>query len=312
MDWTELTLRVPTELTDTAAAIAHMAVPYGLYIEDYSDLEQGAAEIAHIDLIDEDLLAKDRTQSILHLYLPPHESPAEALSWLRERFSESCIPFAATSAEVCNADWENNWKQYFHALPVGQRLLIQPTWEPLRNPENRLPILMEPGLAFGSGSHATTRLCLEALEAAMLAGSRAPRVLDIGCGSGILGIAAALLGAGEVTAIDIDPLAIHSTIENCKRNRIPPEKLQPLCGNLTEKAAGQYSIILSNIVADAICSLTETVGELLAPGGVWICSGIIDTREPDVLTALESRSFRVQQRLEEGGWVCLSCIAHNT
>ena len=123
MDWTELRLTVSAGDTDRAADIANMAVPYGLYIEDYSDLEQGAREIAHIDLIDEELLARDRTRSVIHLYISPEESPAEAASYLRERLTAAGIGFELAAEEVNEEDWANNWKAYFKPLPVGQRLV---------------------------------------------------------------------------------------------------------------------------------------------------------------------------------------------
>ena len=164
MDWVELQLRVPASDADRAADIANMVVPYGLYIEDYSDLEQGAREIAHIDLIDEELLQKDREQAILHLYLDPEENPAEAVAFLSERFTAETIPFTALQNTVSETDWANNWKKYFKPLPVGDRLLICPTWEEPGEVGERAVLSIDPGLAFGPGGHDTTRLVLEELE----------------------------------------------------------------------------------------------------------------------------------------------------
>lgn len=164
MDWTEIKITVDTKDIDTAGDIANMVVPYGIYIEDYSDLEREAMEIAHIDLIDEDLLAKDRTKGIVHIYIDPQDHPQEAAAFLTERLAAAGIENEIDLTQCKNADWENNWKQYFHPIKIGERLLIRPTWEDEYDTEGRAVLHLEPGLAFGTGSHETTRLCLEALE----------------------------------------------------------------------------------------------------------------------------------------------------
>ena len=128
-DWTDLQVTIPAADTDRAGDIAQMVVPYGIYIEDYSHLEEEAMEIAHIDLIDEDLLKKDRTKSIIHVYISPEENPAEAISFLKERFEAVGIENTITAANCAEEDWINNWKKYFKPIPVGNRLLVRPMWE---------------------------------------------------------------------------------------------------------------------------------------------------------------------------------------
>ena len=149
MDWTEVQIRVATADTEQASAVANMAVPYGIYVEDYSDLEQGAREIARIDLIDEELLKRDRTHSIIHLYLEPQENPTETVAFLRERLSACGIASEVDTKTISEQDWANNWKQYFKPLSVGNRLLICPTWETVENTENRVKLSIDPGMAFG-------------------------------------------------------------------------------------------------------------------------------------------------------------------
>lgn len=144
MEWTEVTITVPTRYTDAAADIAQMTVPYGLYLEDYSDLEEGAREIAHIDLIDEDLLRKDRTHSIVHIYLSPEANPTEALSFLTERYTAEKIPHTLNTAAIREEDWANNWKQYFKPLTVGERLLICPLWEDVPHTKGRKVLRIDP------------------------------------------------------------------------------------------------------------------------------------------------------------------------
>ncbi len=304
MDWTEVKIHIPTENTDEAAAIANMAVPYGIYIEDYSDLEQGAREIARIDLIDEELLARDRATSIIHLYIDPQDNPPEAVAFLRERLTAAGIPHELDAETVREEDWANNWKKYFKPLPVGEKLLICPSWETADNPDSRKLLSIDPGMAFGTGGHDTTRLVLETLERHITEGCD---FLDIGCGSGILSIAACLLGAGSALGVDIDALAVRTAKENGELNGLTEPTYTILKGDLAKDVKGQYPVIAANIVADAIIALSPAVPALLADGGVYITSGIIDTREQDVLAALTACNFTVVERHEHGGWLCLVC-----
>lgn len=304
MDWTEVCIRVETARTDEAAAIANMAVPYGLYIEDYSDLEEGAREIAHIDLIDEELLTRDRSHSIIHLYIDPEDNPPEAVAFLRERLAAAGIQSEVEATAVREEDWANNWKKYFKPLPVGERLLICPSWETAENPEHRAVLSIDPGMAFGTGGHDTTRLVLETLERHIQPGDA---FLDVGCGSGILSIAACLLGAGSALGVDIDALAVKTARENGELNGLTPPRYTVMQGDLTRDVTGTYPVIAANIVADAIIALSPAIPALLAAGGVYIVSGIIDTREADVQAALADCGFTVTERHEHGGWLCLVC-----
>ena len=302
MDWTEVCIRIPAVHVDEAAAIANMVVPYGIYIEDYSDLEQGAREIARIDLIDEDLLAKERDTALIHLYISPEENPAEAVAFLRERYTAVGIDHAVDSNNVREEDWANNWKKYFKPLPVGEKILICPSWEQTDNPDGRAILSIDPGMAFGTGGHDTTRLVLETLEKYVTEGVD---FLDVGCGSGILSIAACLLGAGRALGIDIDALAVKTAIENGLLNGLTTPKYEIRLGDLAKDVSGKFPVIAANIVADAIIMLSPAIPALLAEDGVYIVSGIIDTREQDVLAALDKCGFTVVQRHEHGGWLCL-------
>lgn len=305
MDWTEIKVTVPVERVDEAGAIVSMTVPYGIYIEDYSDMEDAVLEIAHIDLIDEDLLAKDRSKGIVHVYISPEENPAEAVSFIRERLDSENIEYEIDSVLCKNADWENNWKKYFKPMPVGEKLLIQPIWKDKVDAGDRVVLNLEPGLAFGSGSHETTRLCLAAIEKYITPGCK---MLDIGCGSGILSIASLLLGAGEATGVDIDKLAVKTARENAERNLIEESRYTLYHGNLTDKVHGKFDVIAANIVADAIIMLSKGVDEFMNDNTVYIVSGIIAMREEEVVTALNNYGFRITARHEEGGWLCFECM----
>ena len=304
MDWTEVCIRVSAAVVDEAAAIANMVVPYGIYIEDYSDLEQGAREIARIDLIDEDLLAKERDTALIHLYISPEENPAEAIAFLRERYTAVGIDHAVDANNVREEDWANNWKKYFKPLPVGEKILICPSWETAENPDGRAVLSIDPGMAFGTGGHDTTRLVLETLEKYVTEGVD---FLDVGCGSGILSIAACLLGAGRALGIDIDALAVKTAIENGELNGLTAPKYEIRLGDLARDVDGKFPVIAANIVADAIIMLSPAIPALLADDGVYIVSGIIDTREQDVLAALDNCGFAVVERHEHGGWLCMVC-----
>ena len=299
MDWTEISVEVPAERIDDASAIANMTVPYGIYIEDYSQLEQEVREIARIDLIDEDLLRQDRSKAKIHIYIDPEDNIGEAVSFLRERLTAEKIDHSIDSSSVKEDDWLNNWRKFFKPMPVGEKLLINPSWFDDTDPEGRAVLNIDPGLAFGTGKHETTRLCMEALERHISGGEK---VLDIGCGSGILGIAAVLLGAESAFGVDIDELAVQTANENAVVNKVS-DKFTAVAGDLVDKVEGKYNIVVANIVADAIIALSAQVGRFMEPDAVYIVSGIIDTRADDVIAAVQD-SFEIVEENTLGGWYC--------
>ncbi len=300
-NWTEIQIKIPAPEAERAGDIANMVVPYGIYMEDYSHLEEEAMEIAHIDLIDEELLQKDRDTAIIHVYISPEENPAEAVSFLQERYEAVGIPCEISQGACREEDWLNNWKKYFKPMPVGEKLLIRPLWEEEYDPQGRTVLHLEPGLAFGTGTHETTRLCLELLEKYVSPGTG---FLDMGCGSGILSVAALLLGAESAVGVDIDPLAVKTAVENARVNGVG-ERFTGICGNLGEKVTGKFQVAAANIVADIVILLSQDAPRFLTLDSVYIVSGIIDTREQDVLDALSGR-FTVLERREEKGWVAMA------
>ena len=301
MEWTDITITVPQKYADTAEAIATMVANGGIYIEDYSDLEQQAWEIAHVDLIEQDLLDQPRDVVKVHMYLAPDENLAEVLPLFRERLDASGIEYTLSTIGVEQEDWQNAWKKYYHAMDIGQRLAIVPGWEEYQT--DRTVITMDPGMAFGTGTHETTSLCLEVLDACIKGGER---MLDIGTGSGILAIAALKLGAAEAEGVDIDPMCVRTAGENAQRNGVQ-DRFKVLVGDLSDKASGVYNIITANIVASAILSLAPHVPALMAPGAVFIASGIIDTRKEEVLEGLRAAGLDPFEVHEKRGWVCIVC-----
>lgn len=298
MDWTEITATVPVDKTDEAAAIANMTVPYGIYIEDYTNLEADAQEIAHIDLIDEELVSKDRTHSIIHMYIAESDNAVEAVSYLRERFNVCGIENEINCVQVDDADWNENWKKYFKAFEIGEKLAVCPSWQQYDNRDNRTVISLDPGAAFGTGSHATTSLCLEVLERNVTAEKT---VLDIGTGSGILAIAADLLGAKSAIGVDIDAQSVKTAISNAEINGVA-QKTKFIVGDLAEKISGKYDIVCANIVADVVIRLFDNVADFMKDDGILIVSGIIDMRASEVENAAAEHGFVIVQSLIREEW----------
>ncbi len=299
--WTEIKIAVNAQDIEKASDIANVVVPYGIYVEDYTNLEQIVEDIAHVDLIDEDLLKKDRNQAFVHIYLEPDVSPNEAVAFLSERYNAEGIAHSIELLDCAEQDWRNNWKKYFNPIEVGEKLLIRPSWRDDFEPNGRVVLNIDPGLAFGTGGHETTRLCLEMCEKYMKEGDS---VLDVGCGSGILGIATLLLGADNAVGVDIDATAVRTAKENAEINGVS-DKFTAVCGSFTEKVEGKYDIVLANIVADAIMFLSEGIADFMKDDAVYIMSGIIDTRAEEVKASV-SRHFDIIEEHIENGWACFA------
>ncbi len=303
-EWSEISVTVPSADIETAANIANMTVPYGIYIEDYSALEEETLKTAHIDLIDEALLKKDREHGIIHIYINPNENPREAVSFITERLNAESIENKIEISKCATEDWVNNWKQYFHPMPIGEKLLIHPVWEKNYNACGRAVLHIEPGLAFGTGSHPTTRLCLEVLEDYI---NESSKVLDVGCGSGILSVASLLLGAKSALGVDIDSLAVKTALGNAEKNGFYPPVFNAVQGNLSDKISGKFNVIVANIVADVIMEFNKSVLNFLDDSGVYITGGIIDLRRDEVAESFEKNGLEIIEHREEKGWNVFVC-----
>lgn len=298
MDFIEIIISVDIKDIEPAQDIANMVVTYGIYIEDYSNMENEVLEIANIDMIDEDLLNKDRTKGIIHIYMDPKDNLIEAISFLKEQYDFQKINYEITTKDCNKEDYINNWKQYFKDTKIGNKLLIRPMWEKDTNEKDRIVLKIEPGLAFGTGTHETTTICLCMLEKYIKNGMT---VLDVGCGSGILSVASVLLGASFATGVDIDEIAVKTAKENAKINGVL-DKFNAIQGNLTDKVSGKFNIVVANIVADAIIYLTSDIESYLDKDSIYITSGIIDTRKDEVLEVL-SKKFNIIKQIEKNGWI---------
>ena len=308
MDWIEAVIDTePAALNALADRLESLGVD-GLVIEDettYKEFLENNRK--YWDYVDEELVKSWQGLCRVKFYFPADDEGRRRLAALRLALPEREI----RSRRVADEDWENNWKQYYHPIPIGEKLLIVPQWEELPETGGRTVLLLDPGLAFGTGSHPTTAMCLEAMQALPLAGAQ---VLDLGCGSGILGIAAVLLGAESSTGCDIDPKSPDIAAENAALNGIGPDRFRAFCGDVLDRRGlggrlqpGGYQLVLANIVADVIISLAPAARFFLAPGGTFICSGIIDGREDEVRTALEAAGFKIAEHKRHDNWSAFVC-----
>ena len=274
------------------------------------------------DYVDEDLEKEMQGKSRVTFYLQADEEGFAKMGEVRialenlKKTAQACGTLLMTMDSLQDADWENNWKQYYKPMEIGERLLVIPQWEQ-EDPKvrkalegGRVPLILEPGLTFGTGSHATTRLCLTALEQAVQGGEK---VLDLGCGSGILSIAALKLGAASALAVDIDDKCLDVAYENAAMNGIGRDRYTVLAGDiLTDEAlrselGGGYDVVLANIVADVIIGLGPMVRSLLRENGVFLCSGIIDTRAEEVADKLRQAGLEILDTRSSEGWYAYTC-----
>lgn len=306
MKWTELKITIPCEKVDEAAAIAQIIVPHGFYIEDYSNLEEQVKEIAHIDIIDKDLLEKQRDNAIIHIYMEPDINPSESIAFLKERLNSENIPCDLFTEKVDDEDWATAWQKYYHAMRIGKKIMVCPQWEEeeCETNEGDIKLILNPGMAFGTGTHETTKLCMEHLEKYIQPGDN---VLDVGCGSGILTITSMLLGAKSAKGIDIDPIAVKVAGENAALNNIDTPSCNFIYGDLTEKISGDYDVICANIVADVIIKLCENITDFMHNGSILLCSGIIDSRKEEVIEAIEKAGLNINEINQDNSWLAIVC-----
>lgn len=308
-NWTELIVSVSSHDTDAASAAVTACSSGLIYIEDYSDMLATLPQVAHVDYIDDELLKKDTARSLIHLYLPADADVPAMREKISQLLGEDGIAFEISLAQCRESDWANSWKRFYHTARVteGGRLVVRPSWEEYTPLANDAVLIMDPGSSFGSGTHETTHLCLAELESLIKGGER---VLDMGCGSGILAIAALLLGAESALGVDIEENAAKCSRENAQRNGVA-ERFEARCGNAIEdkefsaSLGADYDIICANIVADVLIAYRQLFVRCLRRGGMLLASGIIDTRADEVASALVGAGLRCERRLTDNGWVAL-------
>lgn len=299
-EWTQIKVTAKLELLDEVSAVMNMISNY-LQIEDYSDID---LKTCYGDLIDEKILNADKTIASVSVYLPADGGVSDTVSFLRGRFDELAIPVEISISGINEEDWANSWKAYYKPIRIGERIVIVPAWEKYNAKEDDIIVRMDPGMAFGTGTHETTRLVIGLLEKYVRPDIR---VLDVGCGSGILAICAAKLGAGECKAYDIDPVAVKVARENIKDSGLSNVTcdVSDLLRQV-DTAYAPYHVICANIVADIIIRMTPDVGRLMDEQSVILASGIIVERADDVIACFEANGFQIVERAEENGWCALA------
>lgn len=316
MEWLELKIDTSHAGLDAVTDMLEQQGVTGVMIDDEADFQSFLENNRQYwDYVDDDLLAQKKGVSRVTFYLERNEDAygtvaavRMAMSALKKEHPEYA-PLLLTMADVADEDWENNWKQFYKPMEIGSRLLVVPEWEEAADP-TRVKLVLNPGLTFGTGSHATTRLCLTALEEAVHGGET---VLDLGCGSGILSIAALRLGAVSAKAVDIDDKCLTVAYENAALNGIGKDRYAVLVGDvlsngaLREALGGGYDVVVANIVADVIIGLAPMVRQFLKPGGLFLCSGIIDTRAEEVADALRQNGWEIETTRSGEGWYSYAC-----
>ena len=323
MKWLEIHIDTNHAGLDTVEALLSSLDVDGLVIDDEAEFQDFLENNRQYwDYVDEDLEASMRGKSRITFYLPADETGFSKMAEVRialeklKRERTDCGTLLMTLDNLEDADWENNWKQYYKPMEIGERLLVIPQWlqeDPKVKKllsQGRVPLILDPGLTFGTGSHATTRLCLTALERYIHGGER---VLDLGCGSGILSIAALRLGAASATAVDIDDKCLTVAYENAALNGIRKDTYTVLVGDVFSDEAfrarvgGGYNILAANIVADVIKALAPMARSFLKPGGLFLCSGIIDDRAEEVAQALTDAGLEILETRSSEGWFSYLC-----
>lgn len=304
MRYIEVSIDTPEQEIDARCEQLAALGAEGFVIENEADFQNFLENNRQYwDYVDAELEQSYKGVSRIKCYLTDDEAGEAVLARIKAAYPE------AVSAYTADEDWENSWRDCYEQIEIGEKLVVVPEW--MDAPDNgRIALRLDPGIAFGTGSHPTTKLCLAALESYAAPGVRA---LDLGCGSGILGIGALLLGAESNTGCDVDPMAPEAAMANAALNGIGADKMRVYAGDILKDASlrrtlgGGYQLVLANIVADVIIALAAYARSFMAQDGVFICSGIIDDRADEVRAALERNGFTVVAHTSEEEWHCYVC-----
>ncbi len=313
MKWNKFRLKTTTAAEDIVSSMLMDLGIQGVEIEDRIPLTQSDKEQMFVDILPE--IEVDDGTAYLSFYLEEDEDKEKILADLKRELKEmseyvdvgECLIEESQTEDV---DWVNNWKQYFHQFYVDDILII-PSWEDVKPAdEDKMIIHIDPGTAFGTGMHETTQLCIRQLRKYV---TETTRILDVGCGSGILGMLALKFGAAYSVGTDLDPCAIDATYENMEVNGISRDRYEVMIGNIIDDKEiqdrvgyGCYDIVVANILADVLVQLTPVIVSQLKPGGIYITSGIIDNKEETVKEAVKAAGLTVLDVTYQGEWVCVT------
>ena len=301
-EWTKLTVRASRDDLDVVTAVMGM-LDNGLMIEDYSDFpfETGM----YGDLVDESIKLADPTRIAVSIFVAREKNLTEYIAFLRERFSFAGIEWTYECEGLREEDWAESWKRYYHPIPLG-KVTIVPAWQDYSAKDGEIVVRMDPGMAFGAGTHETTRLAVLLLEETISGGEK---VLDVGTGSGILAIVSEKLGASLARGYDIDPVAVRVAKENAEENGTKNVAfgVSDLLASV-EKPAGGYDLAVANIVADVLLRMAPDLPACLRPGARLICSGIIESRLPELRAGMVAAEFREEKVISENDWYALRFV----
>lgn len=305
MNWTEVTVKTTTEAVEAISNILLEERCGGVMIEDPKDFLFQKKNELDWDYVEEEVFNKSNQDGVLiKTYIPEERNVLELVETIKAKIS--LLPSygldigegTVSLSDVNESDWANEWKKYYKPTKIGQKIVVKPTWEGYDKQEGDLIIELDPGMAFGTGTHETTSMCIRELEKYV---DKSKRVFDIGCGSGILAIAAAKLGAKEVVAGDLDEVAVKVSKENCELNNVS-DKVVVKHGSLFEVVEGKADVIVANIIADIIKTLANDVSKFLSEDGVFISSGIIHAKIDEVVESLEKNGFEIVEIVKLGEW----------
>ena len=318
MKWNKFRLKTTTEAEDIVSSMLMDLGIQGVEIEDKIPLTQSDKEKMFVDILPQ--TEADDGVAYLSFYLEPEEDKEKILSDVRKELEEmsayvnvgECL---IEESETEDVDWVNNWKQYFHQFYVDDVLII-PSWEEVKpEDEDKMIIHIDPGTAFGTGMHETTQLCIRQIRKYVTENTK---ILDVGCGSGILGMLALKFGAKYSVGTDLDPCAIDATHENMEVNGISKDRYEVMIGNIIDDKEVQdkvgyecYDIVAANILADVLVALTPVVVNQIKKGGIYITSGIIDDKEETVVEAVKKAGLEVLDITYQGEWVCVTARKRN-
>ena len=304
--WIEVRVITKSEALEPVSGIFYSLDCKGVAIEDPEDILGREEGPLTWDFADINVLEHKGKVAVVKAYFAEEDNIEEILGYVNEKLvelKEMGIDLGEAKVEhekMYEEDWANTWKQYYKPSKVGEKIVVKPIWEEYEEKEGELVVNLDPGMAFGTGTHETTRMCIQALEKYVKEEST---VFDVGCGSGILAIAAAKLGAKLAVGVDLDPVAVESSIENVGYNNL--NNIEILHGNLVEVIDGKADIVVANILAEIICILTDDVKRVMKDGGVFITSGIIHDRVDMVCEKLEATGFEVIEKNRDGEWNCI-------
>lgn len=304
--WIEVRVITKSEALEPVSGIFYGLDCKGVAIEDPNDILEREQGPLTWDFADINVLEHKGTVAVVKAYFAEEDDIENILNYVNEKIEElksiglDLGEAKVESEKMYEEDWANNWKKYYKPTKVGERIVVRPIWEEYKEENDELVLVLDPGMAFGTGTHETTRMCIQSLENYVKEDSV---VFDVGCGSGILAIAAAKLGAKKAVGVDLDPVAVESAKENVGYNNL--DNIEVLYGNLVEVIDGKADIVVANIIAEVIWILTEDVKRVLKDDGYFITSGIIHDRVDMVTKKLEETGFEVVEINKDGEWNCI-------